>query len=112
MTHSTAWPATVLALGDMAEERGMKPSELLAELEREIGPMPMPPAGYRLNKAGDLWIGPEIFHRAWILTPCWTVDMGHFIDVWVEKNKKLTLAEAIQLAGALIAACAATNRGN
>lgn len=108
MTHSTAWPATVLALGDMAEERGMKPSELLAELERDLGPCPMPPAGYRLNKAGDLWTGPETMNRGWILTPGWKFDTGHCINVGTVTDRDLTPTEALELGAALIAAAQAS----
>jgi hypothetical protein len=103
--NSTKYPATVRELGDMAEELGMKASELLEML----GPIPMPPAGYTLApKSSDRWIGTEIINRRWILTPVWhsTTD-SHSVDVWMADHMppnyaELTPAEATELAAALL----------
>lgn len=107
MTKTTNWPATVRELGGMAFQQGLNPVELLQQLERDLGPMPMPPAGYRLNKAGDCWIGEDIVNRGWILTPGWKFDTGHCINVWTVQDRDLTPTEALELGTALIAAAQA-----
>lgn len=109
-TQITKIPATVRELGDMAAALGMLPSELL-EL---LGPIPMPPAGYTLARKSDRrWIGPEIIHGRFILTPVWdAVTNSHSVDVWLADHQApnystLTPAEAADLAAGLLQATAA-----
>jgi hypothetical protein len=43
--NTTIYPATVRELGDMAVARGMKITELLSELQEELGAAPWPTSG-------------------------------------------------------------------
>ncbi|MDI3194803.1 hypothetical protein QK290_10620 [Pseudarthrobacter sp. AL07] len=108
MTNATNWPATVRELGDMAEKQGLNIVELMDELEREAGPIPMPPAGYTLAPGcDDLWVADETMNRGWILTPGWKFDTGHCINVWTVQDRDLTPTEALELGTALIQAAQA-----
>ena len=106
-TQTTKYPATVRELGDMAEALGMLPSELLEML----GPIPMPPAGYILApKSSHRWIGTEIIHGRFIVTPVWDATTNtHSVDVWMADHERpnysnLAPAEATDLAAALLQA--------
>ena len=102
MFNTTNWPATVRELGDMAIQRGLKLSELLEELERDLGPMPRPPAEYNLApKSDELWIADETINRGWILTPGWRANTGHSINLWTVNHRDLTPSEALELSWAL-----------
>lgn len=78
--NSTTMPATVRDLAIVADERGVKPSELLAEL--------LAPAGYTLDEdsVGDdglgVWIGPDIKGHGWTVMSQWTAENGltFFVD--------------------------------
>jgi len=107
MNKTTKYPATIRDLGNMAEERGMN----IVELFEELGPIPMPPAGYTLApKSSQRWIGTEIINGRWILTPAWdATTASHSVDVWMADHEppnyaNLTAAEATDLATALLQA--------
>ncbi|QHK18821.1 hypothetical protein GU243_02435 [Pseudarthrobacter psychrotolerans] len=105
MNKTTNWPATVRELGEMAANKDLDASAMLAELEAQFGPCPMPPTGYTLESAkSGRWIGTETMNRSWILTPGWKFDTGHCIDVWTVDYRDLTPTEALQLGTALIQA--------
>ncbi|MGY4543134.1 hypothetical protein ACVWY0_003062 [Arthrobacter sp. UYNi723] len=108
MTNGTNWPATVRELGVMAENQGLGLVEMWDELEREVGPLPLPPAGYTLAPGtGDLWIAAETMNRGWIMTPGWKFDTGHCINVWTVDGRDLSPKEALELGMALIQAAQA-----
>jgi hypothetical protein len=98
----------------MAEQQGLNPSELLEQLERDLGPMPMPPADYTLAKGSETrWIGAEIVKRRWIITPSWDSTTNvHSLALWMADHKAPTYAqlspsEALELAADLAAAAQA-----
>jgi hypothetical protein len=104
-TKTTNRPTTVRELGDMAEQLGMLPSELLEEL----GPWPTPPAGYTMTKGDeDRWIGNDVVNRQYIVTPVWNgATNSRSIDLWTsrepgESDAHLTPLEAIELAADLV----------
>jgi hypothetical protein len=114
VTKTINWPATVRELGDMAAQQGLNPSELLEQLERDLGPMPMPPADYTLAKGSETrWIGAEIVKRRWIITPSWDSTTNvHSLALWMADHKAPTYAqlspsEALELAADLAAAAQA-----
>ena len=108
MTQTTNWPATVRELGELAAREGRNVSDLLDELERDLGPCPRPPAGYTLAEGtSDLWIGDDVVNGGWILTPGWKFDTGHCINVWTVTDRDLTPREALELGTALIQAAQA-----
>jgi hypothetical protein len=101
----------VRELGNLAHEKGLNPSELLEQLERDLGPMPMPPADYTLAKGSETrWIGAEIVKRRWIITPAWTSTTDtHSLELWMAEHRAPTYAqlspsEALELAADLTAA--------
>lgn len=109
-TNTSNWPATVRELGDLAEQRGMTATELLEEMAEQLGPMPMPPAGFTLAKGcADLWIGTDAIHPQYMITPAWNAATDRrTVELWTAKGTKdevytsLTPLEAIQLAADLI----------
>ncbi|MFD1845341.1 hypothetical protein [Arthrobacter flavus] len=115
MTKTTNWPATVREFGNLADQRGMKSSELFEELERDLGPFPMPPTGYTLaEESDDRWIGPERVNRGWIITPVWnSTTSSHSIEVWMADHTAPTYAnlspvDAFEFAADLIAVARAS----
>lgn len=105
MNNSIKSPRTVREAGDMAHQLGMTPAEFLDML----GPIPMPPAGYVLFKAGsDRWIGPEIVGPRWIVTAVWNAATNErTVEVFTathvgEKYTNLTPAEALAMAADLV----------
>lgn len=110
MQQTTKRPATVRELGDMAEKMNVTAVQLMEMLS----PWPMPPAGYVVDPSSDTrWLGPETFHRKWIITPVWNANTDtHSFDVWLAEHyaptyANLTPDEAVQLAADLAAAQAA-----
>jgi hypothetical protein len=115
VTKTIKWPATVRELGQMAEQRGMKASELLGELLEKAGPIPRPPAGYVLADGRDeRWYGQEIVKRRWIILPVWdAVTDRHSLEIWMSGHEHsahghLTPAEARRFAADLITAAGDT----
>lgn len=105
------WPTTVVACAEDALRRGMKLSEYLEELEKRLGPVPMPPAGFQMDPHSDVrWLGPEVYHERWIITPVWNSTTGaHSLDVWLADHQPpnyadLSPEDALELAAALAAA--------
>jgi hypothetical protein len=94
------WPATLGELADLAEKQGKRLSDLVTELERDLGPCPMPPKGYTLAKGSSgYWTGPEIFARAYIITPGWnSATNTHHVELWLSKDHQpMTPIEAMRL---------------
>ncbi|MET3718332.1 hypothetical protein [Arthrobacter sp. UYEF21] len=106
--ESITLPATVRELGQMAEARGMKASELLEELAAQL-PTPQPPAGYTLAEGcSDYYVGTETKTDAWVVAAGWDADTAtHQIEAWTVKDQNLTPAQALEMAAALTAAAKA-----
>lgn len=90
---------------NMAYERGMTFVELLDE----VSPIPWPSAGYTLGPKSDFrWIGSEVIHGRFILTPVWDAATdSHSVDVWIADHQPpsysgLTPTEATELSAALL----------
>lgn len=116
MNKTINYPVTFRDLVQDAMKLGRSPSEHLAKLEKKLGPIPRPPAGYTLAEdSDDRWIGGEIMNRNWIITSAWTWNStggAHSLELWMANNKPptyahLSLAEAFDLAGDLITAARA-----
>ncbi|MEV4987674.1 hypothetical protein [Pseudarthrobacter sp. LMD1-1-1.1] len=94
-------PNTVGELFEQAIARGMQPSEYLAEL----GPVPMPPAGFTLDPSSDgdyaLWSGPTFEGKGWKVTTDWTVSEGVTFYVDGDGDNAIQGAEAAKIAAAL-----------
>lgn len=110
MTNATNWPATVRELANLAEQRGVRLGEIYGLLEDELGPCPLPPAGYRLAKGTeDVWTGEDIVNRNYIMMPAWNAATNQrSVELWTAKGSpdesftSLTPAEALQLASDLV----------
>jgi len=103
-------PYTMRELGDWASNNG---KEILEALDF-WAPWPTKPEGYMLARKSDhRWIGPEIVHGRFIVTPVWDARTDtHSVDVWMADHQppnysNLTPAEAADLAAALLKATAA-----
>ncbi|MFJ6453779.1 hypothetical protein [Paenarthrobacter sp. NPDC091669] len=111
MPHHTNWPATVRELGEIAEVEGKTLSDLFQELLEELGPPPMPPAGFTPDRHSDVrWLGPEVMHERWIITPVWNAATDtRSVDVWLADHTppnyaQLSAQDALDLVAALAAA--------
>ncbi|RNL51588.1 hypothetical protein [Arthrobacter oryzae] len=124
MQHVIKAPATVREFGDLAESMGLTLPELLADLERQLGPRwfeddseiivrttPVPPAGYQLAEGcSDRWTGPETEAAELTIIPVWNATDRHLIELWTDKNTddaslvELSPADAFDLAADLITA--------
>ncbi len=106
-TQTTKRPYTLRELGEWASDRNM---DILQALDF-FAPWPTAPAGYTLPRNSEYrWIGPEIIHGRFILTPVWNAMTDtHSVDVWLADHTRpnyssLTPAEAADLAAALLQA--------
>lgn len=111
MPHHTNWPATVREAGEIAAAEGKTLSELFQELVDELGPCPVPPDGYTLDPHSDTrWLGPEVLHERWIITPVWNAATDtRSVDVWLAGHTPpnyaaLSAQDALDLVAALAAA--------
>lgn len=114
-------PRTVRELGTMADRLGMKPSELLKDLERRFGerwfeaaeatnPMPselLPPEGFRLDPMSFeecqefMAKGPTFEGDGWEVTSYWTSEEGVTFYVDGDGDNAIPGAEAGKIAAAL-----------
>ncbi len=94
MNATITMPTTVRDLAQMAEQRGVKPSELL------------PPAGYTLAEGcSDYYVGAETKTDAWVVVPGWDADTAAYrVEAWTVNDKILSPSEALEMAAALTAA--------
>ncbi|WAH99288.1 hypothetical protein [Arthrobacter sp. MMS18-M83] len=94
-TSTTTTPMTVRGLADMAEARGVKPSELL------------PPAGFSVDAssmedwADGHWSGPEFEGNGWKVTSHWSAEEGVTFYVDGDGDNAISGAEASKIAAAL-----------
>lgn len=109
--QSISRPYTMRDLVHWASENDM---DVLQALDF-FAPWPTRPEGYTLPAKSDhRWIGPEIYHSRFIVTPVWDARTDtHSIDVWLADHKRpnysnLTPAEAADLAAALLQATEAS----
>lgn len=95
MTTTTFSTMTVRDLGNLADERGVKPSELL------------PPAGYELDEDSvgrdgqGVWEGPDVKGEGWLIMSQWTLEHG--LTFWVDGDgdNAIPASEAVKLSAAL-----------
>lgn len=111
MPHHTNWPATVREAGAIAATEGKTLSELFEDLVNELGPCPAPPDGYAQDPHSDFrWLGPEVMHERWIITPVWNAATdSHSVDVWLADHRppnyaELSSKDALNLVAALATA--------
>lgn len=101
MTATITMPNTVRELFEQAAARGIQPSEYLAEL----GPIPMPPAGFSLKESSTeewpMWSGPTFEGKGWKVTTDWTVSEGVTFYVDGDSDNAIQGAEAAKIAAAL-----------
>lgn len=113
MTHHSNWPTTVREAGEIAASEGKSVAELFQELTEELGPCPTPPEGFQLDPHSDVrWLGPEVMHKRWIITPVWNAATDtRSVDVWLADHtppnySELSAEDALDLVAALSAAVA------
>lgn len=101
MTATITMPNTVRELFEQAAVRGMQPSDYLAEL----GPVPMPPAGFSLDESSTeelpIWSGPTFEGNGWKVTTDWTVNEGVTFYVDGNGDNAIPAVEAGKIAAAL-----------
>jgi hypothetical protein len=75
-------------MADEAERRNMTVSDFFRELEKRLGPLPMPPKGYTLaSGVTDIWVGEETYAHGWIITPTWNATTyEHGVELWLATN--------------------------
>lgn len=97
MNTATTMPKTVRELGNLADELGVKPSELL------------PPAGFTLDASsgeaweGDYqtWSGPTFEGNGWKVTSDWSIEDGVTFYVDGDGDNAIRGSDAGKIAAAL-----------
>ncbi|MET4618679.1 hypothetical protein ABIE18_000102 [Arthrobacter sp. 2762] len=115
-TWPDKWFLTVREGAELAYGLGVTLTDLMAELEKRLGPIPMPPAGFSPDPHSDTrWLGPESTHRKWIITPVWNAATDtHSFDVRLADHQApnyaaLSASDALELTEALAAIAATTH---
>lgn len=107
MTHTINWNMTVVEAANLAIQQGY--GTFAEWIGDHSDSWPKRPEGYTLPRRSEYrWVGPEIVHSRFILTPVWDARTDtHSVDVWMADHQppnyaNLSPSESTELATALM----------